>query len=330
MRSTRRAIGTITCGLLFAMLMPAVAGADSPQRGDGSIVAWGRNDYGQCNVPAPNAGFVAVAGGSGNTAASGSFVGSGVDNTATGHRSVVAGGTANFATGPVSVVAGGYENTASGENAAVGGGSGNTASGVYATVAGGNGNTAGGSRSFAAGQYANAAHDFTFVWSTSAISTVASHTFIINGVDGVGINTNNPQGFTLACNGGACKPGGGSWSSCSDGRLKKNVRQLDGALDTLLALRGVTFEFEDPDAINELPGIQMGMIAQEVEKVFPQWIHEAPDGYKRQTFRGFEALAVEALRELRGEKDAQIAAQQEQIDRLEGRLKALEALIKQR
>lgn len=29
---------------------------------DGSIVAWGLNDYGQCNVPAPNSGFVAVAG----------------------------------------------------------------------------------------------------------------------------------------------------------------------------------------------------------------------------------------------------------------------------
>ncbi len=30
---------------------------------DGMIVAWGRNVYGQCNVPAPNADFVAVAGG---------------------------------------------------------------------------------------------------------------------------------------------------------------------------------------------------------------------------------------------------------------------------
>jgi hypothetical protein len=30
---------------------------------DGSIVAWGYNDWGQCNVPAPNQDFVAVAGG---------------------------------------------------------------------------------------------------------------------------------------------------------------------------------------------------------------------------------------------------------------------------
>jgi M6 family metalloprotease-like protein len=32
-------------------------------KGDGSIVAWGWNDYGQCNVLAPNSGFVAVGGG---------------------------------------------------------------------------------------------------------------------------------------------------------------------------------------------------------------------------------------------------------------------------
>jgi hypothetical protein len=32
-------------------------------KADGSIVAWGRNDYSQLNVPAPNSGFVAVAAG---------------------------------------------------------------------------------------------------------------------------------------------------------------------------------------------------------------------------------------------------------------------------
>jgi hypothetical protein len=32
-------------------------------KSDGSVVAWGRNDSGQCNVPAPNTGFVALAAG---------------------------------------------------------------------------------------------------------------------------------------------------------------------------------------------------------------------------------------------------------------------------
>jgi hypothetical protein len=39
------------------------AGPASAQPGDGSIVAWGRNNFGQCDVPAPNTAFVAVVGG---------------------------------------------------------------------------------------------------------------------------------------------------------------------------------------------------------------------------------------------------------------------------
>jgi hypothetical protein len=124
-------------------------------------------------------------------------------------------------------------------------------------------------------------------------------------------------GYTLHVNGEAGKPGGGSWAAASDRRLKKDIQDLKGVLDKLLSLRGVSFEYKDPQAINELSGKQIGMIAQEVERVFPQWIDEGADGYKRLTFRGFEALVVEALRELRDEKDAKIAS-------LEARLQALE------
>ncbi len=36
-------------------------------KADGSIVAWGLNNFGQCNVPEPNSGFVAVAAGYGHS-----------------------------------------------------------------------------------------------------------------------------------------------------------------------------------------------------------------------------------------------------------------------
>ena len=113
----------------------------------------------------------------------------------------------------------------------------------------------------------------------------------------VGIATNSPT-FTLEVNGTAGKPGGGSWSVSSDRRLKRNIRTLDNALETLLALRGVCFEYKDPASIGELSGERMGFIAQEVEPVLADWVDEGPDGMKRLTIRGFEALAVEALREL--------------------------------
>ena len=101
----------------------------------------------------------------------------------------------------------------------------------------------------------------------------------------------------------AGKPGGGSWASTSDARLKKNVHGLQGSLDTLLKLRGVNYEYKDPEAIGELDGVRTGFIAQEVEQILPDWVWTAQDGYKRVTIRGFEALAVEAMRELKAEND---------------------------
>lgn len=126
---------------------------------------------------------------------------------------------------------------------------------------------------------------------------------------------------TLAAHGGtAGKPGGGSWTATSDRRLKRDVRALEDALERLLSLRGVRFEYVDPAAIGERAGVQRGMIAQEVRRVFPEWVHEGPDGYLRLTFSGFEALTVEALRELRAEKDREIAALQARLARLEALL----------
>src|SRR3990170_4562369 len=42
---------------------PEPSGTGAPECAVAYIVAWGRNDYGQCVVPEPNTGFKAVAGG---------------------------------------------------------------------------------------------------------------------------------------------------------------------------------------------------------------------------------------------------------------------------
>jgi hypothetical protein len=57
MSGRTRTIGFgLSVGVLAVSLGAQVAAAE-----DGAIVAWGRNDYGQCNVPSPNTGFVTVA-----------------------------------------------------------------------------------------------------------------------------------------------------------------------------------------------------------------------------------------------------------------------------
>ncbi|MBL8878539.1 MAG: tail fiber domain-containing protein [Phycisphaerales bacterium] len=149
----------------------------------------------------------------------------------------------------------------------------------------------------------------------------------------VGIEVDDPE-FLLHVAGTAGKPGGGSWSVASDVRLKKNIRPLDSALERMLALRGVTYEYINPEMTHELPGVQMGMIAQEVEAVFPDWVDEGRSGFKRLTFRGFEALTVEAMREMRSAHDAdanklraEIANLREENTDLRRRLELLEAAL---
>jgi Chaperone of endosialidase len=150
----------------------------------------------------------------------------------------------------------------------------------------------------------------------------------INALGGqVGIGTNAPNAL-LSVNGAASKPGGGSWASFSDARLKKSIRPIRGALGTLLSLRGVTFEYIDPASINELPGTRTGMIAQEVEKVVPDWVEAGSNGMKRVTYRGFEALTVEAFRDQQRDIDslrAENAALRDQLASLASDVTALKS-----
>ncbi|MBN4050312.1 tail fiber domain-containing protein [Desulfobulbus sp. AH-315-M07] len=160
------------------------------------------------------------------------------------------------------------------------------------------------------------------------------HTFRVDGTGDILYVTG--EGITVQ--GDAFKPGGGGWTDSSDVRLKKNVDSLDGSLGQLLLLRGVTFEWKEPSKHGNLEGTQIGMIAQEVEQVFPEWVGEDRDGYKTLTLRGFEALTVEALRAINdklSDQKRQLTKQTKDLERenkklatklasLDTRLKALE------
>jgi hypothetical protein len=72
-----------------------------------------------------------------------------------------------------------------------------------------------------------------------------------------------------------------------------------------------------------MTGVYMGMIAQDVEKVFPEWVKTDINGYKTLGFIGFEALTTEAVRELKAENNELKAKNIE----LELRVKALETKL---
>ena len=125
----------------------------------------------------------------------------------------------------------------------------------------------------------------------------------------------------------AFKPGSNTWTIYSDRRLKKNIEPLSGALERLLQLHGVTFQWLDPASQGGITGTQMGLIADEVSRAFPQWVGRDPKGYQTLTVGGFEALTAEALRELRAEKDRQISEKDCEIEELKARLARLETLL---
>jgi hypothetical protein len=130
------------------------------------------------------------------------------------------------------------------------------------------------------------------------VSNVDNFLMSINGNGRVGLGVGNPSYQLQLSSDSAAKPNGGSWTNSSDIRLKKNVSTISNALSTLLRLRGVEFEWKEPEKFGGLRGTRRGLIANEVASVLPEWVGEDDKGFKTLTVFGFEALVVEALREL--------------------------------
>jgi len=129
-------------------------------------------------------------------------------------------------------------------------------------------------------------------------------------------------------NDSAYKPGTNTWTILSDRRLKKNIEPLSGALERLLQLRGVTFQWLYPSSQGGITGTQMGLIADEVSRAFPQWVGRDPKGYQTLTVGGFEALTAEALRELRAEKDRQLSEKDCEMEELRSEIENLKELMR--
>jgi hypothetical protein len=124
----------------------------------------------------------------------------------------------------------------------------------------------------------------------------------------VGIGTTTP-GYTLTVNGTTwCTSG--AWAG-SDSRWTRNVRTLVNPLEKVQKLRGVTFDWKVDDfKNNHFPeGKQIGLVAQELEKEFPELVTTDEDGYKAIAYDRFTAVLLEAVK-----------AQQQQIELLKAEI----------
>jgi hypothetical protein len=135
----------------------------------------------------------------------------------------------------------------------------------------------------------------------------------------VGIGTTGPV-FTLDVAGAAHAS---SFPTSSDIRLKTNITQLSNVLEKLDKIRGVSFEW---NALYESLGRstgrrEIGVIAQEVEAVFPELVTTWGDeAYKAVDYGRLTGVLIEAVKELKAKNEAQ----DQQIVALEARIAALE------
>jgi hypothetical protein len=96
----------------------------------------------------------------------------------------------------------------------------------------------------------------------------------------------------------------------SDKRLKKDITTIKSSLDKITQLRGVNFRWKENNRKD------VGFIAQEVEKIFPELVSEGMNNMKGVNYSGIIAPLVEAVKE-----------QQEQIETQEERIQKLENII---
>jgi hypothetical protein len=130
----------------------------------------------------------------------------------------------------------------------------------------------------------------------------AASRVVVKDSGNVGIGVSNPS-YPLDVNGWIRADE--VWTS-SDAQWKKNVKPLQSVLEKVAQLRGVEFEWKTGETEGRRfePGKQIGVVAQEVEKVFPEMVMTAPDGTKSVAYMSAIPVLIEAIKELKAENEA--------------------------
>ncbi len=142
---------------------------------------------------------------------------------------------------------------------------------------------------------------------------------VIDAAGEVGIGRNNPSvkldvNGAVNCTGGTCS---------SDIRWKKDVKPLENALENISKLEGVSYlwrtnEFPDRDFSEER---QIGLIAQEVEKIYPDLVKTDNEGFKSMDYMSFTAVLLESVKALKNENE-EMRKVIEEMDEEQNNLKA--------
>ncbi|UCG47541.1 MAG: tail fiber domain-containing protein [Phycisphaerales bacterium] len=116
-----------------------------------------------------------------------------------------------------------------------------------------------------------------------------------------------------------------SLTEISSRKHKRNIRPITGALDKVAALQGVSFDW-----VEEQGGERdIGLLGENVAKVLPELVDLARDGESAEGLKygHLTAVLVEAIKELRAQKERDIAALKARNRELQQRIEVLEEAV---
>lgn len=110
----------------------------------------------------------------------------------------------------------------------------------------------------------------------------------------------------------------GAIAACSDERYKTDIHPLQNSLAGLMQLQGVSYNWKTQvfSDMGFSDRKQIGFIAQDLEKIFPEMVFTDDKGYKSIDYSRLTPVLVETIKE-----------QQKQIADITGRLKEIEKLL---
>ena len=89
----------------------------------------------------------------------------------------------------------------------------------------------------------------------------------------------------------------------SDKRLKTNIETIDNALDKVIQISGVKYNWNELAEGKDITVREVGVIAQEIKEVLPEVVIERDTGYLAVRYEKLVPLLIEAVKELSGKVD---------------------------
>jgi len=110
----------------------------------------------------------------------------------------------------------------------------------------------------------------------------------------------------------------GDLSINSDARLKANIISLGSTLAKLLQIDGKSYTMKKDENKKQ----KIGVLAQDIEKVFPELVSES-NGVKSVNYQGLVPVLINALKE----QDSKMKEQDNKMNEQEARIERLEKLL---